>query len=213
VSVAVTDQSWNEDAVSTCGPAEPVHGSWLTPSRFGDACCPVAKPGAWPEDAPASQEPQPDVLVDPLAGQLAVYAVPPVGACDGVCDAVGSVVGADVVGAGVVGAVPVADVTGAGGVGVAVWVGAAVDCVAVGWVVGGEDVFVVGPVFDGVGPGLMEAEVVDSGAVAVVTGLGELPAIGSTPRQPAVIPMISEVPKTTGITLRTSRTNRTPIPI
>jgi hypothetical protein len=63
VSVTVTDQCWNDDALIACGPWPPDHGSWLTPSRFGDDCCPAAKPGAWPEDGPAAQEPQPGALL------------------------------------------------------------------------------------------------------------------------------------------------------
>ena len=96
VSVAVTDQSWTLDAVSTCGPCPPVHGSWLTPSRSGDDCCPAANPGAWPEDAPAFQDPQPLTLDDALPGQLSVNAPP---ANTGI-DAVGAAADADCVGVG-----------------------------------------------------------------------------------------------------------------
>jgi hypothetical protein len=64
VSVAVTDQSWKEDADMTWGPWLPVHGSWLTPRKFEDDCCPARNPGASPEDGPAFQEPQPGALLD-----------------------------------------------------------------------------------------------------------------------------------------------------
>jgi hypothetical protein len=58
---------------------------------FGDDCCPAAKPGAWPESGPASQEPQPDALGDALAGQLAVNATPRTGGCAGVVFPFGAV--------------------------------------------------------------------------------------------------------------------------
>jgi hypothetical protein len=112
VSVAVTDQSWKEDADRTCGPWLPLHGSWLTPRKFVDDCWPARKPGAWPEDGPAFQEPQPDALVDARAAQLAVNTARPAGARDGA--------GADLVRAGVAGSATRADLAGAGDVRAAV---------------------------------------------------------------------------------------------
>lgn len=47
----------------------------MTAYSAGKDCCPAAKPAACPEVGPASQDPQPDVLVDPSAGQLAVNAI------------------------------------------------------------------------------------------------------------------------------------------
>jgi hypothetical protein len=56
----------------------------LTPRKFGDDFCPAANPGAWPEEGPASHEPQPGALVDACSGQLAVNAVPAGGGGAGV---------------------------------------------------------------------------------------------------------------------------------
>ena len=169
----------------------------MTPSRSGDDCCPAAKPGACPEDAPAFHEPQPLALEDALAGQLAVNA-PPDNA------------GADVAGA----AAGAEDV----GVGAAVWVGAAADGVADGWVVGdwvagGRVGLVLGLPFVAVGAGLPEADTVDVGMLAVVTAVvGELPAVVVT-LQPASVPTMRDAPITMRVALRRPPCNRTPITI
>jgi hypothetical protein len=122
---------------------------------------------------------------------------------------VGSAAGADVAGAGVVGSAAGADVAGAGIVGAATWVGAAADPVAVGWAVGDWGVVAPGPVTDAVGAGLLDTEVGDTGTAAVVIGVADgLPAVGTTPLQPAAAAIISEVPNITRITFRPLRTSR-----
>jgi hypothetical protein len=163
----------------------------LTPSRFGVDCWPAAKPGAWPDDSPASRAPQPDALVDACAAQLAENATVPSGACAGT---VGSPAGAD--GAGMDG-------------------GAAVELVAVGVAVGEVAVGVAdwcavprGLVFDGVGAGVPEAEVADADAAAVVAPkVGALAPIDVV-LQPATTPMMSAAPMTVRLAVRPPHSNR-----
>ena len=127
LSVTVTDQFAKDDAFSTCGPCEPDHGSWLMPWKFADDCCPAAKPGAWPDDGPASHDPQPAALVDARAGQLAAIAIP--GKSD--CVEVGTD-GDDDAGADGPGAVAVGTPVGIAGGGAASWEWGASDGAAVG---------------------------------------------------------------------------------
>ena len=181
----------------------------MIPSRFGIDCCPAAKPGACPEDAPSSKEPQPDALVDAWDAQVAETATPPPGACDPVCDgAVGSVAGADPAG-----------MDGDEG---ADW-GSPVDGAAVGWAVGDwadDDGWGVGEWWCFVAVGLafdvlatpLEATDVDTGATAVVCVAGELSAVVAA-LQPATIATMSEAPATVQVNRRPLHSERMCVPI
>lgn len=195
VSVAVTDQFWNDFAFSTCSPWLPVHGSWLIPSRFGVDCVPAAKPGAWPDDGPASWDPQPDALLDACDAQVAENTTGPSGACEaGGAGTVGSP--AEDVGAGMDGGAS-AELVAVGAA-----VGEVVVVVLVGAAVGDWCVVPRGLVFDGAGAAEPEAEVAGADAAAVVAPrVGPLAPIDVV-LQPATTPMMSAAPMTARLAVR-----------